>query len=78
MAKKKAKREPIRDPVMDKVKTAYEASRLNSQQLGEKMGYAPEIARKAVFQFLKSVDPRVGTVRRFAKAMKLKITDLIK
>jgi hypothetical protein len=41
------------------------------------MGYRPESARQAVSQFLKSGDPQVSMLRRFAKAMGVKVESLI-
>jgi transcriptional regulator with XRE-family HTH domain len=48
------------------------------QRLGEAMGYSPAIARKSVHQFLKSSDPRMSMLRRFAKAVGVKISTLAK
>jgi hypothetical protein len=42
------------------------------------MGYPAESARKSVSQFLKSHDPRVGMVRRFAKALGEPLSRLLK
>lgn len=48
------------------------------QQLGEAMGYAPTTARQSVSQFLKSSDPRISMVLKFADATGKKITDFLK
>jgi hypothetical protein len=41
------------------------------------LGYSNDVARKAVWQFLKSIDPRVGMLRRFAAAAEIPIEELI-
>jgi transcriptional regulator with XRE-family HTH domain len=63
---------------MDAVRKALAASGMTQQALGEKMGYPPESARKSVSQFLKSHDPRVGMVRRFADALGVPLSRLMK
>jgi transcriptional regulator with XRE-family HTH domain len=68
------------DPSMDKVRALYDAAKkdgMTMAQLGMKMGYPSEMARQSVFQFLKSLDPRISTLRRFAKAMGVPLSDLI-
>jgi transcriptional regulator with XRE-family HTH domain len=70
-------KERTEDPSMRKVRKLYEASSLTQQELGEKMGYQASSARQAVSQFLKSGDPQVSMLRRFAKAMGVKVESLI-
>ena len=42
------------------------------------MGYEGDIARKAVWQFInKTADPRLSTLRRFAKAMGMSVKELL-
>ena len=65
------------DPSMGKVRALYEKSGLTMNDLGVKMGYDVETARQSVFQFLKSNDPRVSMLRRFAKAMDVPLSDLL-
>ena len=65
------------DPSMGKVRKAVERSGLTQQQIGEKMGYAPTTARQAVSQLLRSSDPQIGTLRRLAKALDVKLDSLI-
>jgi transcriptional regulator with XRE-family HTH domain len=48
------------------------------QEIGEKMGYLPPSARQAVSQFLKSGDPQIGMLRRFANAMGISLLTLLK
>lgn len=66
------------DPVMDSIRKRVADSGLTYQELGEKMGYAPTTARQSVSQFLKSGDPRVSMVRKFAAAMGISIQTLLK
>lgn len=62
---------------MDRVRAAYESSGMSMQQLGIAMGYADTTARQSVSQFLKSDDPRVSMVQKFAKAIGKKTSDFI-
>jgi hypothetical protein len=41
------------------------------------MGYAPGSARQAVSQFLKSGDPQISMLRRFAKALGISVRSLV-
>lgn len=70
-------KERTEDPSMRKVRKLFEASQMTQQELGEKMGYQSTSARQAVFQFLKSGDPQISMLRRFAKAMGVKLDSLI-
>ena len=63
---------------MDAVRKALEASEMTQQALGERMGYPADSARKSVSQFLRSHDPRVGMVRRFADALGVPLSRLLK
>jgi transcriptional regulator with XRE-family HTH domain len=72
MAKKQAE-----DPSMAKVRKAVEGSEYSRQQIGEKMGYEPQTARQAISQLLRTSDPRIGTLRRLAKALGVKLDSLI-
>jgi transcriptional regulator with XRE-family HTH domain len=67
------------DPAMVRVRRLWEAKRREGwtqQQLGERMGYPATSARTSVSQFLRSHDPRVATLRRFAKAMGIPLAEL--
>ena len=66
------------DPVMEAVRKRHKAAKLTLQQLGEKMGYAPSSARQAAHQFLKSGDPQISMLRRFADAVGIKLETLLK
>lgn len=68
----------MNDPVMETVRQRAEATGMSLQELGEKMGYAPSTARQAVHQFLKSGDPQISMLRRFAEAVGIKIETLLK
>ncbi|MCA9031721.1 MAG: helix-turn-helix transcriptional regulator [Planctomycetaceae bacterium] len=71
-------KEKIHDPIMDVVKERLEKSGMTYQQLGEQMGYSPKSARQAVSQFLNSGDPHISMLRKFAKAMGVSLTTLIR
>jgi hypothetical protein len=68
-----------KDPAMLRVLAWWEGHRgkVSLHELGLKMGYSEDVARKAVHQFLKSKDPRVGMLRRFAKAAGMSIQELV-
>ena len=70
-------KERTEDPAMAKVRKAIESSELSRQQIGEKMGYNPETARQAISQLLRTSDPQIGTLRRLAKALGIKLESLI-
>jgi transcriptional regulator with XRE-family HTH domain len=65
------------DPVMQAVRERFEKSGMTQQELGERMGYAPSTARQAVSQFLKSGDPQISMLRRFAKAVGISVRSLL-
>jgi transcriptional regulator with XRE-family HTH domain len=73
-----AKRRPKTESAMDRIRRVFERSGMTMQQLGEEMGYPKESARKSVSQFLKSDDPRVSMVERFARATGKKVSDFVK
>jgi transcriptional regulator with XRE-family HTH domain len=63
--------------VMANVHKLVEKSGLTQQVIGERMGYPASSARKSVSQFLKSTNPTIGVLTRFAKAMKVKVERLL-
>jgi len=66
------------DPVMEKVRVRFEKSGLSLHDLGMKMGYPEETARKSAWQFIaKTGDPRVSMLRRFAKAVGAPLAELL-
>lgn len=73
MVKKKAD-----EPVMARIRTRFEASGLSLHDLGVKMGYPAESARKSAWQFIaKTDDPRLSMLVRFAKAMGVDVKELL-
>jgi transcriptional regulator with XRE-family HTH domain len=66
------------DPVMIAVRDARERSGLSYAQLGLKMGYTSDTARKSAWQFVaKTNDPRLSMLRRFAEAVDIPLSDLL-
>ncbi len=61
---------------MVKVRALFERSGLSLHALGLAMGYDAKIARQSAFQFLKSSDPRVSMLQRFAKAVGVPLPDI--
>ena len=66
------------DPVMETVRQRAEASGLTYQEIGERMGYGPGSACQAVSQFLKTGDPQISMLRRFAEAVGISLNTLLK
>lgn len=65
--------------VMERVHARWEASGMTLDQLGQKMGYPAETARKSAWQFLqKTKDPRLSMLKRCAKAFDIQLTRLLK
>jgi transcriptional regulator with XRE-family HTH domain len=66
------------DPVMDKVRARFAASRMSLDELGQKMGYPEASARKSAWQFVqKTNDPRLSMLRRFAEAVGVSLRSLL-
>ena len=66
------------DPVMEAVRERAKQSGKTQQQIGELMGCPPASARQTVWQFLKSGDPQISMLRRFAQAMGISLGTLLK
>ncbi len=65
------------DPVIRKAAALFEKSGMTLDELGQKMGFEEGTARRAAWQFLNKVnDPRVSTLRKFAKAIGVKVSEL--
>jgi hypothetical protein len=65
------------DPSMVAVRAAFEKSKLSLDELGVKMGYPKESARKSAWQFLnKTNDPRLSMLRKFAQAVGCSVKSL--
>ena len=65
------------DPAMVRVRALAKESGLTLHELGLKMGYPADSARKSVWQFLRTDDPRLSMLRRFAKAMGVRLEELV-
>jgi transcriptional regulator with XRE-family HTH domain len=65
------------DPSMPRLREWLEKSGLTLHELGVKMGYPETVARKAVWQLLRTGDPRIGTLRKFAEAAGIPIEELV-
>lgn len=65
------------DRVMATVRARFEKSGMSLHALGLAMGYDAESARKSAWQFMKTEDPRVSMLVRFAKAMGVDVRDLL-
>ncbi len=66
------------DPVMVAIRAAVERSGLSLEQVGLKMGYARDTARKSAWQFVnRTNDPRLSMLRRFADAVDISLADLL-
>jgi transcriptional regulator with XRE-family HTH domain len=64
---------------MSRVKLLFERSGLSLDELGQRMGYSSAIARKSAWQFLnKTNDPRLSMIQKFADALSLSVTDVVK
>lgn len=66
------------DPVMQAIRERVTLSGKTQQQIGEAMGYPPASARQSVSQFLKSGDPQISMLRRFADAMEISLGTLLR
>jgi transcriptional regulator with XRE-family HTH domain len=68
-----------RQSVMERAHVLFEESGLSLEELGQRMGYTGDTARKAAWQFLnKTTDPRLSMLQRFAVALKVSLVELVK
>ena len=65
------------DPAMTRVHEWVIEQGLTLHELGIRMGFDESVARQSAFQFLKSKDPRISTLRRFAKAAGVPVEQLV-
>ena len=65
------------DPAMTKVRERFKKSGLSLHDLGVRMEYPPKSARKSAWQFMRTSDPRIGSLRRFSKAMGISLRTLL-
>jgi transcriptional regulator with XRE-family HTH domain len=63
--------------IMTRVRERFEKSGMSLHDLGIKMDYPPESARKSAWQFMKTEDPRISMLKRFAKAMGISVKSLL-
>lgn len=63
---------------MVKAERLFKKSGLSYRELGERMGYEGENAKKSAYQFLNTTsDPKMSMVRKFAKAMSKPMRELV-
>jgi transcriptional regulator with XRE-family HTH domain len=66
------------DELMARARLRFEKSGLSLDELGLKMGYPKESARKSAWQFLnKTADPRLSMLRKFAEAVGCSVKSLV-
>ena len=63
--------------VMLKVRAVVAKSGLTYMEIGLRMGYPPKSARQSAWQFLKSTNPTINVLVRFAKAMGVSVEKLL-
>jgi transcriptional regulator with XRE-family HTH domain len=69
---------PAEDPVMARARKAFADSGLTLEEVGIRMGYSGETARKGAWQFLnQTADPKISTLRRFAAAVGVPVSKLV-
>ena len=65
--------------IMDRARVIFANSGVSLNELGQRMGYEGDTARKSAWQFLnKTVDPRLSMLQRFADALNVSLVDLVK
>jgi transcriptional regulator with XRE-family HTH domain len=72
---------PTDDPAMTRVRelwAAKKAIRMTQEELGVAMGYELKSAKKSANQFFRTKDPRISMLRRFAKAMGVPLSELVR
>ena len=64
---------------MERARRLFDNSGLSLGELGQRMGYSGDPARKSAWQFLtKTKDPRLSMLARFAEALNVSLVDLVK
>lgn len=64
---------------MGNVRFLFSKSGLSLDELGQRMGYSGDAARKSAWQFLhKTSDPRLSMLKRFAEAINVSIANVVK
>jgi hypothetical protein len=64
------------DPAMQRVRTLFSESGLSLVELGRRMGYGDDTARQSAWQFMRTGDPRMSMLRKFAEAMGVTVDQL--
>jgi transcriptional regulator with XRE-family HTH domain len=67
-------------PIRDKLRRAAEQSGMTQEEIGLRMGFSKDSARKAVSRLLNpeiDYDPRLSTLISFATALNLPLKDLV-
>jgi len=65
------------DPAIVKARELFDASGKTLEEVGLAMGFSPAVARKSVWQLMNKIDdPKVSTLRKFASAIGVQISDL--
>jgi len=65
------------DLAMTRVRARFKKSGLSLHDLGLKMGYSQETARQSAWQFMKTSDPRISMLRRFAEAIGVTVEEMV-
>ena len=66
------------DPIMENVRSRFTKSGMTLDELGKRMGYPDDSARKSAWQFIhKTSDPRLSMVRKFAEAVGVSLKSLL-
>jgi transcriptional regulator with XRE-family HTH domain len=64
---------------MERARSLFENSGISLDELGRRMGYEGDAARKSAWQFLnKTRDPRLSMLNKFAEALNVSLVDLVK
>jgi transcriptional regulator with XRE-family HTH domain len=64
---------------MERARQIFKNSGLSFDELGQRMGYSGNTARKSAWQFLrKTSNPRLKMLERFAEALNVSLADLVK
>lgn len=67
------------ESVRSRMRAAFEASGLTQEEIGVKMGFSQESARKAISRLLNAdtYDPRLSTLMAFADAVGVPVKSLV-
>jgi hypothetical protein len=65
------------DPSMPRLRAWLEMSGLTMHAPGVRMGYPETIARQSIWQLLRTGDPGIGRLRKFAEAAGIPIEELV-